>query len=71
MHHPPGIGSEAARRLSAATGSSRWLAASTRLPNLRPRSTRRPHQAGVRKDAWIVATWRGRAQRRAVATLTA
>ena len=35
----PGNGSAAARRASAATGKPRCAAASTRLPNLRPRST--------------------------------
>jgi hypothetical protein len=35
----PGIGSDAARRVSALTGSGAGLATSTRLPNLRPRST--------------------------------
>jgi len=53
----PGIGSEAARRVSASTGSSRVLAASTRLPNLRPRSS--PGSAirqACGKTARIVAT---------------
>ncbi len=35
----PGIGSDAVRRVSVSTGSSRRLAASTRLPNPRPRRT--------------------------------